>query len=136
MTFRQLLKEGRVYIVHTTDAYWDIHGNRHDDSPSTRYNWEEVCMTYQEARALQFKLPTMVNRLYVFADDFSKTLKQLAAREDPNDTRSISERSLYEQQLPVIPYTPKNKKKSDGIPMWANIVFGIPLSIIRAALKM
>ena len=136
MTFHQLLEEDRVYIVHTTDAYWDIYGIKHDDSPSTKYNWEEVCMTYQEARALQFKLPTRVNRLYVFADNCSETIRQLAAREDPNDTRSISERPLHEQQLPVIPYTPKRKKKSDGVPLWANILIGIPLTIIRSALKM
>ena len=135
MTFRQLLKEGRVYKVHTIQYYWDIHGNQHEEIGS-RPDWENICMTYQEAMALQFKLPTRVNRDYVFADDISDTLRRLAEREDPNDTRSISERPLYEQQLPVIPYTPKNKKKSDGIPMWANIVFGIPISIIRAALKM
>lgn len=136
MTFRQLLKEGRVYRVHTTEFYWDKNGNRHEKFGNRSHDWENTCMTYAEARALQFKLPTRVNRLYVFADDFSEEIRELAKREDPNDTRSISERHIYEQELPVIPYTPKNKEKSDGIPMWANIVFGIPLSIIRAALKM
>lgn len=136
MTFHQLLEEDRVYIIHTVDTYWDIYGNKHECTPSTEYNWEIACMTYQMAVRLNWELPIRVNQLPIFIDNCSETIRKLAAREDPNDTRSISERPFCERQLPVIPYTPKRKKKSDGVPLWANILIGIPLSILRSALKL
>lgn len=130
MTYRQLLEEGRVHIVQTATLpfyYWNVCGEK--KLLREPYDWEDAMMTWQEACKLHSSLWNVpFVRIYNHID----TIQRLAVQEDPNDTRSINERKAHERMLQK--YRPQN---NNGLfkSLLPNILIGIPLMIIRSALK-
>lgn len=148
-TFRQLLEEDRVYRVVTRGMpwyYWNKNGEKKESKKP--YDWEDGCMTKEEAfrveREADIKL--RIEKGYMSYDQryfirpwtvtYRDTIERLAAREDPNDIRSINERRPDERMLPPDNWIPPSQRKEDdGIPLWVNIILGIPLLLLRSALK-
>lgn len=129
-TFRQLLKERRTYRVGTASLpfyYWNVRGEKKLETEPL--DWEDAMMTEQEADDLYLSL---WNVPFVSVYNSIDTIQRLAEQEDPNDTRSINERKIHERMLPK--YRPK---QSSGMfkSLLPNIIIGIPLMIIRSALK-
>lgn len=130
MTYRQLLEEGRTYGVETVTLpfyYWNVRGEKKLETEPL--DWEDAMMTESEADHLSASL---WNVPFVQVSNCVDIIKRLAAQEDPNDTRSINERKIHERMLPK--YRPK---QSSGMfkSLLPNIIIGIPLMIIRSALK-
>lgn len=130
MTYRQLLEEGKVWRVTTSSLpfyYWNIHGEKKLDREPC--DWEDSFMTEDEAMHLAASL---WNVPFVRARYAYNRIAELAAREKPNDTRSINERKIRERTLPQ--YRPP---RESGLfkSLLPNILVGIPLMIIRSALK-
>lgn len=130
MTYRQLLEEGRTYGVETVTLpfyYWNVRGEKKLETEPL--DWEDAMMTESEADHLSASL---WNVPFVHVSNCVDIIKRLAAQEDPNDTRSINERKIHERMLPK--YRPK---QSSGMfkSLLPNIIIGIPLMIIRSALK-
>lgn len=129
-TFRQLLEEGRVHIVQTATIpfyYWNVYGEK--KLLTEPLDFEDAMITWQQACELHSSLWRVP---FVEIYNNTDTIQRLAAREDPNDTRSINERKKHERMLPK--YRPPLESglfKS----LLPNIIVGIPLMIIRSALK-
>ena len=138
MTYRQLLEEGRTYRVITTLPPWSCWikiGKKKKKIPEKRpIDWERGCMTEREAKLLYHSLDHDQFMIAICVD-YKDQIEKLAVKEDSNDTRSINEREPYERMLPVDKWEPKNKHTKSNIPLFVNILFGIPLLILRSALK-
>lgn len=130
MTYRQLLEEGRVCRVSTYKLpfyYWNVYGEKKLDKEPR--DWEDSFMTEEEAIDLRASL---WNVPFVRVNYCTNRLTDLAAREDPNDARSIYERPMRERTLPE--YRPP-RKRGGFRSLLPNMIVGIPLMIFRAALK-
>lgn len=131
MTYRQLIKDGRVWRVTTNSLpfyYWNIHGEKKLDREPR--DWEDSFMTEDEAWNIYGTLH--ISEPSIRPNYCLNRLTELAAREKPNDTRSINERKIRERTLPQ--YRPP---RESGLfkSLLPNIIVGIPLMIIRSALK-
>lgn len=131
MTYRKLLEEGRVWRVTTYTIpfyYWTVSGEKKLDREPC--DWEDSFMTKDEAwhvYATFYSSEPFIRPNYCI-----ERLTELAAREKPNDTRSINERKIRERTLPQYRPTHNSGLFKSLLP---NILVGIPLMIIRSALK-